>query len=75
MNTFSKLLIVQIFLKMSRKKLLRFKIRLFFWWSVDPVREQENVVMPNRDTVAPVWEHMQKSLIQNGIHAFCSSQT
>ena len=24
---------------------------------MDPVREQENVVMPDRDTVAPVWEH------------------
>ena len=42
---------------MSRKKSLRFEIRLFFRKSVDPVREQENVVMPNQDTVAPVWEH------------------
>ena len=33
-----------------------------------PNRDLEKVVKLARETVIPVWEHMEKSLIQNGIH-------
>ena len=33
-----------------------------------PNRDLEKYVKPDRETVIPVWEHMKKSLIQNGIH-------
>ena len=33
------------------------------WLSVIPVRELEKVVMPDRETVTPSWEHMKIYLI------------
>ena len=35
----------------------------------DPNRDIEKFVKPDLETVIPVWEHMKKSLIQNGIHS------
>ena len=36
---------------------------LFFWLPVIPVRDLEKVVMPDRETVTPVCEHMKIYLI------------
>ena len=58
------------FFKLStKKKLLRLEIRLFFWQSLTPNLDLKKVVRPDQETVIPFYEHMKKSLIQNGIHS------